>query len=84
MFASHLDDHLSQLAHHYSHTDNLDKAIEYLGRAGQQALQRSAHSEAIDSLNAAIDLLQRLPDSPERQRKELPLQMALGSRANCH
>jgi predicted ATPase len=33
MFAGQLDDHLGQLAHHYSHSDNLDKAIEYLGRA---------------------------------------------------
>ena len=79
IFAGHLDDHLSQLAHHYSHTDNLDKAIEYLGGAGRQALQRSAHVEAISGFNAAIALLQRLPDSPERQRKELPLQMALGA-----
>ncbi len=31
IFADQLDDHLSQLAHHYSHSDNTDKAIEYLG-----------------------------------------------------
>jgi predicted ATPase len=74
-----LDDQLSQLAHHYSHSENIDKAVEYLGRAGQQALQRSAHDDAISGLNAAIDLLQRLPDSPERLQRELPLQLALGS-----
>jgi predicted ATPase/class 3 adenylate cyclase len=79
IFAGQLDDHLSQLAHHYSHSDNVSKAVEYLGRAGQQALQRSAHAEAIRSLNAAIDLLQKLPDSPERTQRELLLQLALGS-----
>ena len=79
MFAEQLDDHLTQLAHHYSHSDNVEKAVEYLGRAGQQALQRSAHADAISSLNAAIDLLQRLPDSPERVQRELRLQLALGS-----
>jgi predicted ATPase len=67
------------LAHHYGHSDNVSKAVEYLGRAGQQALQRSAHAEAIRSLNAAIDLLQKLPDSPERIHQELHLQLALGS-----
>jgi predicted ATPase len=67
------------LAHHYSHSDNINKAVEYLGRAGQQALQRSAHDDAIRGLNAAIDLLQTLPDSPERLERELPLQLALGS-----
>ena len=79
LFAEQLDDHLTQLAHHYSHSDNVEKAIEYLGRAGQQALQRSAYADAIGGLNAAIDLLQRLPDGPERVRRELRLQLALGS-----
>jgi predicted ATPase/class 3 adenylate cyclase len=79
IFKGQLDEHLTQLAHHYSHSDNLDKAIEYLGRAGQQGLQRSAHAEAISDLNAAIALLQTLPDSPESIQRELPLQLALGS-----
>jgi class 3 adenylate cyclase len=63
MFADQLDDHLTQLAHHYSHSDNVDKAIEYLKRAGQQAIQRSAHADAVTNLSAAIDLLRKLPDS---------------------
>src|SRR6202011_5106924 len=79
MFAEQLDDHLVELAHHYSRSDNVAKAVEYLGRAGQQALQRSAHADAIGSLTAAIELLQRLPDSPERIQRELLLQLALGS-----
>ena len=47
MFAWQLDDHLGELAHHYSHSDNVDKAVEYLGRSGQQAMQRSAHADAV-------------------------------------
>jgi predicted ATPase len=43
LYASSLDDHLADLANHYSHSDNVTKAVEYLGRAGQQALQRSAY-----------------------------------------
>jgi predicted ATPase len=78
MFADQLDDHLSQLAHHYSHSDNIDKAVEYLGRAGQQAIQRSANADAISSLSAAIALLTRLPDRSERLQRELLLQLALG------
>jgi predicted ATPase len=78
MFAKQLDDHLSQLAYHYSRSDQVLKAVEYLGRAGEQALQRSAHSDAIISLNSAIGLLQKLPSGPERIRRELRLQLALG------
>jgi predicted ATPase len=78
IFADQLDDHLSQLAHHYSHSDNADKAIDYLGRAGQQAVQRSAHVDAISSLTSAIDLLPKLPQGTERVQRELRLQLALG------
>jgi len=78
IFASQVDDHLSQLAHHYSHSGNLDKAIEYLGRAGQQAMQRSAHADAIGNLSSAIELLQHLPESPERIQRELLLHLTFG------
>jgi predicted ATPase len=47
MFAGQLDDHLDELAHHYSRSDNVEKAVEYLGRAGQQAMRRSLFADAI-------------------------------------
>jgi predicted ATPase len=78
IFADHLDDHLSQLAHHYSHSDNVGKAIEFLGRSGEQAMQRSAYFDAITSLMAATALLRKLPDSPTRTQQELVLQLAVG------
>jgi class 3 adenylate cyclase/predicted ATPase len=78
IFPDQLDDHLGDLARHYSHSDNIDKAIEYLGRAGKQAMQRSANADAISSLTAALDLLQKLPDETDRIRQELPLQLTLG------
>jgi class 3 adenylate cyclase/predicted ATPase len=78
IFAGQLEDHLDELAHHYSRSDNLEKAVEYLERAGQQALQRSAYAHAISGLSAAIDLLQKLPDGPESIQRELLLQLALG------
>jgi predicted ATPase len=78
MFAGQLEDHLDELAHHYSRSDNVSKAVEYLGRAGQQAMRRSAYADAISSLGATIDLLRRLPDSPERVQRELLLQLAVG------
>jgi predicted ATPase len=71
-------DELSRLAHHYSHSDNVGKAVEYLGRAGQQAIQRSAHAEAINNIRAAIRLVESLPDSLERAKQEAPLRLALG------
>jgi len=78
IFADQLDDHLTQLAHHYSHSDNIDKAVDYLGRAGQQAIHRSANNDAIKSLTAAIDLVQKRPEDPQTLQRELQLQLALG------
>jgi predicted ATPase len=40
IFANQLDDHLTHLARHYSHSDNADKAVEYLHLVGEQAARR--------------------------------------------
>ena len=76
--ATSLDDHLAELAHHYSRGDNVGKAVEYLERAGNQAMQRSAYTDAINGLTSAIDLVHKLPDTPERTRRELLLRLAVG------
>ncbi|WP_354686568.1 adenylate/guanylate cyclase domain-containing protein [Cupriavidus necator] len=78
LFHGRLKDYCSELAHHYSHSGNIPKAIEYLHCAGQQALQRSAQAEAILHLSTAIELLKRQPDNAERARRELTLLLALG------
>lgn len=78
LFHGRLKDYCSDLAHHYSHSGNIPKAVEYLHCAGQQALQRSAQEEAIRHLSAAIELLKRQPDSTERARLELTLLLTLG------
>ena len=82
MFAGQLEDHLDELAHHYGRSDNVGKAVEYLGRAGQQAAQRSAYADAINRLTAALNLLQRLPDSAERIQREFAPPSGRWSRLN--
>jgi predicted ATPase len=74
-----LDDHYSELAHHYSRSGNMQKAIKYLQRAGEQAVQRSAHAEAISHLTTALTLLRTWAETPERARQELTLQIALAT-----
>jgi predicted ATPase len=79
LFSDTINDHLDELAHHYRRAGNADKASEYLGRAGELALRRSAYAEAQDNLRAALALLKDLPDDVQRAGRELRLQMALGS-----
>ncbi len=78
LFQSQLTDYCGELARHFSLSGNHPKAVEYLQCAGQQALQRSAYLEAIGHLSTALALLKRLPDTPERTRQELTLQLAIG------
>jgi predicted ATPase len=78
LYSDNLDERYSDLAHHYSRSGNTQKAVEYLGLAGQQAAQRSANSEAITHLTAALELIKTLPSTLERDQQELALQIALG------
>ncbi|MPW21932.1 hypothetical protein GCT13_35015 [Paraburkholderia sp. CNPSo 3157] len=77
LFRRQLKDHCSELAHHYSLSGNIAKAVEYLHCTGRQALERSAHPEAIQHLGAALELLKRTPDTHERARQELALRITL-------
>jgi len=67
------------LAHHYTEAGLTAQAIPYWQRAGQRAIERSANVEAIGHLTRGLELLQTLPDTPERARQELMLQITLGS-----
>jgi predicted ATPase len=66
------------VAHHCTAAGQDEAAISYWQRAGQRALERSAHVEAIAHLRWGLAVLTTLPDTPERQQKELDLQVALG------
>ncbi|MBI3799183.1 MAG: AAA family ATPase [Deltaproteobacteria bacterium] len=66
------------LAVHFEEGREYGRAVQHLQRAAENALQRSAHREAINHLTKALDLLKVLPDTPERDRQELTLQIALG------
>jgi len=65
------------VAHHYSRSGNVGKAVEYLGRAGHRAAQQAAHAEAVGYLRRALELLQQLPESADRVRQELELGISL-------
>jgi tetratricopeptide (TPR) repeat protein len=72
-----VEDRLMEVAHHYSRSANVGKAVEYLGRAGQRAAQQAAHGEAVGHLTRALDLLPQLPEGAARDRQELGLRQSL-------
>jgi predicted ATPase len=67
------------LAHHCAQADMIEKAVGYWGKAGRQAIARSAAVEAAGHLRRALELLPALADTPMRWRCELDLQTALGT-----
>ena len=79
LYAQRLEDAYERLAYHYARTDNVVKAVAYLTRVAEKAAQHSAHVEAISHLTQALELLQRLPATPERNQQELTLHLALGA-----
>jgi class 3 adenylate cyclase/tetratricopeptide (TPR) repeat protein len=78
IFGAQLDDHLDELANHYSRSGNPAKAVEFLERAATRAHARSAYAEAERYLTQAISLIVELPDTPERVRREIALRVQYG------
>ena len=68
----------TELAAHFTRGRDVRRAITYLQYAGENALQRSAYQEASAHLRMALEHLAALPETRERSRQELVIQMALG------
>jgi class 3 adenylate cyclase/predicted ATPase len=77
LYPDWLEDHLTELAHHFDNCDNAAKAVEYLSRSGRRAAEQGVHSEAINYFNRALRWLQQTPEGNDRNRQELDLQLAL-------
>src|SRR5262245_42349526 len=77
LYAERLEEHYGTLAHHYRQSGNTAKAVTYLQRAGEQAVQRSAYAEAVQHLATGVDLLTTLPHTLEHVRYELDLLIPL-------
>ena len=69
------------IAHHFTEAGLDDLAIEWWGKAGDQALRRSAFQEAIAHLGKAIVMADRAGEAKSRRGSETPLPQA--SVSNC-
>ncbi len=67
------------VAHHYTAAGLGAQAIPYWHRAGERAIHGSAYVEAITQIRRGLELVNTVPDSIERVRRELDLQTALGT-----
>jgi tetratricopeptide (TPR) repeat protein len=73
LYAPQLENHYTELAYHYIRGNDAAKALRYSQLAAEQAVGRAAYLEATSMLEAALKLLDKLPEGRERLRAELPL-----------
>ena len=85
-YAGNLSSYYPLLAYHWarvieygaSDPELISKAVDYFQKAGELALRSYANREAVTFLKEALRLIESLPDGPDRDRKELAIQCALG------
>jgi tetratricopeptide (TPR) repeat protein len=78
-FPEVIDSQPEMLAHHYTESGDLEEALRYWRQAGERAVQRSAHLEAICHLTRALEVFELFPDKAGRRRLELQLLLALST-----
>ena len=77
-FAGRARDIAAELAMHFERARDTRRAVQYHGLAGENALSRAAHAEAITQLSRGLEVLRELPDGVDRSRLEIGLHLALG------
>ena len=68
----------AELAMHFERGSQHKKAVKYLQQAADNAMRRFAYREAVGLARRGLELLWKLPDTPERAEQELCLQLTLG------
>src|SRR5262249_40966485 len=66
------------LARHFAEAGLEQQALAYWAKAAKRALNRAANLEVIGHVQNAFEIVDRMPESPERTAGELDLQITLG------
>jgi tetratricopeptide (TPR) repeat protein len=68
---------VERLAHHAQQGEVWDKAVGYLRQAGEKALARSAHREAVGYIEEALGALSHLPETRATREQAIDLRLVL-------
>jgi class 3 adenylate cyclase/tetratricopeptide (TPR) repeat protein len=75
--ADRLAEQIERLAHHALRGEVWDKALAYCRQAGEKALARSAHREAVGYFEQALSALSHLPEQRHIVEQAIDLRLAL-------
>jgi class 3 adenylate cyclase len=70
--------HPQLIAWHFAEASLADRAVDYYLKAADQSTGRFALAEMVSHLRKGLHQLRYLPDSPDKLRREVVLQVALG------
>src|SRR5206468_3089567 len=68
---------VDRLAHHALRGEVWEKALAYCRQAGEKALARSAHREAVGYFEQALSALPHLPETRDTHEQAIDLRLAL-------
>jgi tetratricopeptide (TPR) repeat protein len=68
---------VDRLAHHALRGEVWDKALAYGRQAGEKAMARSAHREAVEYFEQALSALSHLPEQRDAREQAVDLRLAL-------
>jgi DNA-binding winged helix-turn-helix (wHTH) protein/predicted ATPase len=68
-----------ELAMHFEQGRDFERAVRYRQQAADNGLRHNGHREAASHATRALELLQTIPESPERLQQELALHTMLGA-----
>ena len=70
---------MERLAHHALRGEVWDQALAYCQQAGEKAMARSAHREAVGYFEQALSALAHLPETRATREQAIDLRLALRS-----
>jgi class 3 adenylate cyclase/tetratricopeptide (TPR) repeat protein len=79
MYPHRLFEHLEKLARHFTRSEEWERAVYYHRAAGRKAATLCANREAIQRLDRALEMLERLPESLDRAGQAIDLRLDLCS-----
>jgi class 3 adenylate cyclase/tetratricopeptide (TPR) repeat protein len=77
LYAGRIDDVVELIAYHFGRGQVWDKAVSYFRLAAVKAQRKSAHREALASLEEALEALRRLPETPETREQGIDVRLEL-------
>jgi len=77
LYPDRLEEFYEVLAHHYSRSDNLEKAYQFLKLSGDKATRNYSLSEAFNFYKQAINALSKLPGTEENKRRGIETRLPM-------